>query len=406
MFPTSLNPDAPGRLVPITIRDQASDHREPSPIKCFAFVPNPLPPSLNWSDLVVEHYDRLEQTMLAIGRINGLHKRIGNAAGLLRTLWIREAKLSSQVEGIQTTAEDMVLVGAGRTLDVRTGAREGWNYVQALEHGLSSDLPMSVRLLCEMHNMLLKDVRGTDRRPGQVREVPVFIGDPEKGPDKARFIPPPPGEILSGCLADLERFIHTDEPQIKALLKVALVHYQFETIHPFRDGNGRIGRVMISRSLVKEMLLDHPVVYMSAYINRYKQRYVDLLLKVNLTGGDAWSEWIGFMIEAIRTQANDAIVRSEQLISIRERYHELLKQRGAPVRLFRVVDRLFSMPAMNANEAGEIMEVTSPTAYKDIAVLEEIGVLTEYTGKTRDRDWVAREIINVIEAEDHDTGTD
>lgn len=400
MAPSNLKPNAPGELVPVTLNERAADHNALRPIKCLAYVPNRLPPALDWSSLVVKHYDGLEQTLLALGRLNGLHKRIGNAAGLLRTLWMREAKLSSQVEGIQTTAEDLVLAGAGRTLDGRAGAKEGWNYVKSLEHGLSSDLPMSVRLLCEMHGLLLEEVRGTDRRPGLVRDVPVFIGDPEKGPTNARFIPPPPGEILQRCMDDLEKFIHADESRIKALFKMALVHYQFETIHPFRDGNGRIGRVMISRSLVKEGLLDHPVVSMSAYIYRYKERYVDLLLKVSLEGGDAWGEWIGFMLEAIRTQANDAIVRSERLISIRERYHEQLKSRRAPVRLFRVVDRLFSMPAINANEAGEIMEVTSPTAYKDIAVLEDIGILTEHTGKIRDRDWVAREIIDVIEAED------
>lgn len=373
---------------------------------CRAYIPDPLPPRLDWDALVARHYDRLERTVLSLGRINGLHKRVGNAAGLLRTLWMREAKLSSQVEGIQTTAEDLVLAGAGRSLDVRSGGRESWNYVRALEHGVSSDLPMSTRLLCEMHGFLLDDVRGTDRRPGCVRDVPVFIGDPEKGPTDARFIPPPPGEVLARCLTDLEKFIHANQPKIKALFKVALVHYQFETIHPFRDGNGRIGRVMISRSLVKEDLLDHPVVYMSAYIYRHKDRYVDLLLKVSMEGGDAWSEWIGFMLEAIRTQANDAIVRSERLISIRERYHEQLKARGAPGRLFQVIDRLFSMPAINAAEAGAIMSVSGPTVYKDLALLEEEGILNEYTGRLRDRDWVAREIIDVIEAEDHHADED
>lgn len=401
MAAPNLSKGAPGRLVPITLTERASNALEAESIEAFAYVPDPLPPHLDWKRLVAEHYERLEQTLLAIGRLNGLHKRMGNAAGLLRTLWMREAKLSSQIEDIQTTAEDLVLAGAGRQLEVRQQGREVWNYVRALEHGLTSDLPMSVRLLCEMHKLLMSDVRGTDRRPGELRDIPVYIGDPEKGPRRARFIPTPQGDLLRQCLADLERFVHAKQPKIAPLFRIALIHYQFETIHPFRDGNGRIGRVMVSRSLVKEGLLDHPVVYMSAYINRYKQRYVDLLLKISLEGGQVWSDWLAFMTEAIRTQAIDAIERSEQLISLRNEYQELLASHHAPARLFTILDRLFSMPAINAAEYAQLVRVTDPTAYKDLSLLEELDILTEYTGRRRDRDWVARGIINVIEAEDH-----
>ncbi|KAA0217309.1 MAG: Fic family protein [Leptolyngbya sp. PLA3] len=401
MAASKLDKAAPGRLVPVTLTERAGPNLVAKPVDTLAYVPNPLPPDLDWKYLVAEHYDRLEQTLLALGRINGLHKRVGNAAGLLRTLWMREAKLSSQIEDIQTTAEDLVLAGAGRQLGVRQQGREAWNYVRALEHGVTSDLPMSVRLLCEMHKLLMSDVRGADCRPGELRKIPVYIGDPEKGPRHARFIPTPPGDALRQSLDDLERFIHAEQPRIAPLLRIALVHYQFETIHPFGDGNGRIGRVMVSRSLVKVGLLDHPVVYMSAYINRHKQRYVDLLLKISLEGGQAWSDWIAFMVEAIRTQALDAIERSERLISLRSDYQELLTSRNAPARLFVILDRLFSLPAINAAESAELVQVTDPTSYKDLSLLEELGILTEYTGRRRDRDWVARDIINVIESDDH-----
>ena len=168
-----------------------------------------------------------------------------------------------------------------------------------------------------------------------------------------------------------------------------------------RIGNGRIGRVLISRSLVKESLLDHPVVYMSAYINAHKQTYVDLLREISRRGGDAWSNWIGFILDAIRTQALDAIRRSENLITLREEFHHRLKESSAPARLFKVVDQLFSMPAINIAEIIKETGVTKPTAAADMERLEKAGILTEYTGRERDRDWLARDIIKVIEEETH-----
>lgn len=334
-----------------------------------------------------------------LGKLNGLHKRVGNAAGLLRTLWMREAKLSSQIENIETTAEELVLAGAGRPMGVREAGLESWNYVKALEHGVHSPLPWSVRVIREMHKLLLSDVRGDRNRPGELRKCGVYIGDRSRGVHGARFVPMPAGEQLLTAITDLETFVNTHHDRIPPLFVVALTHYQFETIHPFGDGNGRIGRVLISRSLVKEGLLEHPVVYMSAWINRYKQEYVDLLLNISRHGGDYWVDWIEFILNAIRTQALDAIWRSERLVTLRETFHEQLKQDGAPSRLFQIVDELFSMPAINASELSERTGVSKPTANNDIQRLERLGLLEEYTGKERDRDWVAREIIGVIEQE-------
>jgi Fic family protein len=398
MKQTDFSPECPGTLVPTELREYPNGPLEESvQTQALAYVPGALPPKLDWSAIRLEHFDLYTQTISELGKLNGLHKRVGHAAGLLRTLWMREAKLSSKIENIDTTAEELVLAGAGRTLGVRESSRESWNYVRALEHGVSSDLPWSTRVIREMHQFLLSDVRGDECRPGELRSGGVYLGDRSRGVKAARFVPMPPGDGLVEAMSRLEKFVNATHSEIPPLFVIALTHYQFETLHPFSDGNGRIGRVLISRSLVKEGLLEHPVVYMSAYINEFKSEYVDLLLGISQHGGDYWSRWIAFILNAIRTQARDAIWRSEELITLRETFHERLKQDRSPARLFEIVDRLFSMPAINVADVVQRTGVTKPTAGNDIARLERLGILTEYTHRERDRDWIARDIINVIE---------
>ncbi len=398
MNPSDFSRDCPGKLVPVEFVDYPDGPLgKPQQVKSAAFVPDKLPPKLDWDAIRLEQFDRYQQTISVLGKLNGLHRQVGNAAGLLRTLWMREAKLSSKIENIDTTAEDLVLAGAGRTLEVRDSGKESWNYVRALEHGVSSTLPWSTRVICEMHKLLLSDVRGEVARPGELRDRGVYLGDRSRGVKFARFVPMPSGDPLRDALSSLEKFVNATHPKIPPLFVIALTHYQFETIHPFSDGNGRIGRVLISRSLVKEGLLEQPVVYMSAYINEHRDEYVDLLLAISQRGGENWSRWIGFILEAIRTQALDAIWRSEQLISLRDEYHRRAKDSKLPTSLLIVIDRLFSMPAINVAEIGKHTGVTKPTASNYVTKLEEIGVLTEYTGRDRDRDWIAREIVNIIE---------
>lgn len=396
MNSTQFTEHAPGRLVPTTLKEKRVRNGMPEliDVRMRAFMPDPLPPHLDWGALKIAMFDDHSQAVMALGRLNGLHKRLGGAVGLLRTLWMREAKLSSEIEGIETTAEEMVLAGAGRSLGVRSQGRESWNYVKALEHGIESELPLCCRLIKEMHGLLLTGVRGDEKRPGQFRSDPVFIGDPEQGPRHARFIPIPPGEALERAMGDFERFAHECPAEIPPLFAVAMMHYQFEALHPFRDGNGRIGRVLISRSLVKERLLDHPVVYMSAYINEHKREYVDRLLAVSTHG--EWERWIRFMIHAITTQSTDAIVRSEALINLRQLYLGKLTSLDASANLVRLLDRLFRLPALNAAEVCEELGVTPTTAYRYLDTLEKAGVLREHTGRARNRDWIAPGIVSVI----------
>lgn len=398
---TNYSTQSPGTLVPTTLTEYLDGPTgEPTTTRTYAYVPAPLPPKIDWKAVRLEHFDLYADTLLALGKVNGLHKRVGNAAGLLRTLWMREAKLSSEVENIHTTAEELVLAGAGRTLEVRDSSLESWNYVRALEHGIESDLPWSVRVIREMHEILMQSVRGKNYRPGQFRDRGVYLSGTKVGAKHARFIPMPPGNELLDALHELEKFVNRQHDEIPPLFAVALTHYQFETIHPFSDGNGRIGRVLISRSLVKEGLLEHPVVYMSAYINQHKKIYSDLLLRISQEGGQAWSDWIGFFLDAIRTQALDAIWRSEALVDLQASYAKRLHDDGAPPRLFPVVDNLFAQPALNVIDLSEQTGTSLATAGKDIDRLEKLEILREYTGRMRERDWLAQDIIDIISKEE------
>ncbi len=389
----------PGKLIPTEFTEYPNGPMEPKKTKTFAYCPNPLPPDLDWQQILLEQFENYTGTVSVLGKLNGLHKRVGNAAGLLRTLWMREAKLSSQIEDLDTTAEDMVLAGAGRKVGIRQDSQESWNYVRALEYGVSSNLPWSGRVIRDMHRLLLSNVRGKEKRPGEFRIGGAYIGDRSRGVRHARFVPMPGGNPIKDAISDLEKFVNAEHSEIPPLFVIALTHYQFETLHPFSDGNGRIGRVLISRSLVKEGLLEHPVVYMSAYIKDHKQEYVDLMLGISQRGGEYWGRWIEFLLNAIRTQAKDAIWRSEMLIELRETYHKRLVEAQTPARLFEVIDHLFSLPAINVAGMIKLTGVSKPTAKADLLKLEELKVLHEYTGKSRDQDWLAHEIINVIEQE-------
>lgn len=371
-------------------------------VPTWAFVPDPLPPKVDWGGLKQSLFEKHGEALLALGKASGLHKalqkRLGEVGPLLRALWIREAKLSSAVENIHTTAEDMVLAGARRTDEPRAAALEAWKYVEALEHGVRSPLPLSRRLIREMHSLLLKGTEeGRRAQPGEFRTTGVYIGDHRRGPGAATFVPPPPGPELERCLDEFERFANERHDEIPTLARIAIMHYQFEAIHPFRDGNGRIGRVLMSRSLVTERLIDHPIVYVSSYIYRHRRTYTDLLLRVS-TEGD-WGSWIGFILEAVITQTHDAIAQSERLIETRERYYETLKELNASARVFRLVDDLFAMPVLNAEEAERKLAVGKVTVYRDLALLERAGILTERTGRQRGRDWIANDIINIIETD-------
>ncbi len=399
---------SPGKLVPTVLGRQRTTSVgliEVDPVPSIAFVPDKLPPKIDWRLIKGELFDHFEAATAALMRINGLVPLAPNTKILRQALWLREAKISSEIEDIHTNALEMVMAGSGnQMLNSGRGDRglEAWNAMMAVRKGLESDLPFSGRLIKEMHQVLLVGTRGEEKMPGEYRVSQAYIG-PENKPEKARFVPPPPGDMPGGvtaCMGQIERFVNTEWDEIPRLAQVAMMHYQFETIHPFSDGNGRIGRALIIHQLCRKGLLDLPVVFVSGYLKRYQQEYVDRLFAVSADGD--WIGWIRFFVDAVATQAAQTRVLAERLIRMHREYTERLRQDGVPSRLFILIDHLFDWPVVTAKSVAQLLGVSDPTARKDISLFEELGILRVTEDVSWGRAWFVPAIIAVIDATDED----
>jgi Fic family protein len=274
--------------------------------------------------------------------------------------------------------------------------REVYNYVRALEYRLDrlQTLPLSLRLIREIHARLMEGVRGEHGTPGEFRRSQNWIGPPGCSLKEATFVPPPVPE-MKAALDAFEGFLRepSDWPP---LARLGLVHYQFEAIHPFLDGNGRIGRLLISLLLCAEKLLPEPLLYMSAYFESHRQTYYDLLLAVSREG--AWEAWLAFFLGGMATQARDAIVRAQRLQDLREQYREQFQAERAAGRLLQMVDLLFAQPVMTMPRIAEALGVNYSGATRYIHRLEEAGILREITGQARNRVYRADQVLEAIEA--------
>jgi len=405
MDPARFGPSAPGRLVPVTLRrvvlgrpgsGRAGDIES---VAAHAFVPDPLPPKIDWRAIKADLFDELSDAAAALARVNGLTQGVPNAGILRQALWLREAKLSSQIEDIHTTALDMVLAGSGISGYQANPGREAWNAVDAVRLGLESDLPFSGRLIRDMHKALLVGVRGEQSDPGSYRDGLVYIGSAED-PGGARFIPPPQKEgerLVDAAMDDLERFANANWPDIPALACVAMMHYQFEAIHPFRDGNGRIGRALILHQLCRRGLLDLPVVSPSGHFHRHKRDYVDGMFAVSADG--AWADWIRFFARGIETEAVTARVLAERIIALHRGWSDALIEKDAPARLMRLLDKVFEHPVVSARSVSEHLGVSNPTARKDIELFESLGVLAPTSEASYGRTWFCPGLMRIIETD-------
>ncbi len=408
MDPARFGPNAPGRLVPVTLRRVRVDNPgrpvnragEIEAVPAFAFVPDPLPPKLDWRAIKADLFDDLTDAVAALARVNGLTQGVPNARILRQALWLREARLSSQIEDIHTTALDMVLAGSGITGSQPNPGKEAWNAVEAVRTGLESDLPFSGRLIRDMHRALLVGVRGERSSPGEYRDGLVYIGSPND-PTDARYVPPPQradDRMVDQAMDDLERFANADWPGVPPIACVAMMHYQFEAIHPFRDGNGRIGRALILHQLCRRGLLDMPVVSPSGHFHRHRRDYVDLMFAVSADG--AWTDWIRFFAQGVAAEAVTARVLAERIIALHRRWTDALVSRDAPARLLRLLDKVFEHPVTSARSVADHLDVSNPTARKDIALLEELGVLAPTSDANYARTWYCPELMRIIETED------
>ena len=310
----------------------------------------------------------------------------------------KEAVLSSQIEGTRTSFQELLSFEAGQLslfgdLEDR---REVHNYVKALDHGLErlAALPMSIRLIREIHGILMEGVRGELMTPGEVRRSQNWIGRPGAMLENARYVPPPVDE-MHDCLSALERYIHADS-ELPPLIRIGMIHYQFEAIHPFLDGNGRIGRLMVTFLLVAWGLLSQPLLYLSNFIEANRQEYYDRLLAVSQKG--EWEAWLLFFLNGVQSQAEDASQRIALLQKLRLEFREGFAKDRNKAKLEGLVDYLISAPITSISQAQESLDMGSyTTIQRHIEKLEALGIVREVTGKGRNRIYRAEQILKILE---------
>ena len=349
-----------------------------------AFVPAPLPPHppIEWTP---ELRDAFDQALLALGRLDSVTTLLPDTALFLYMYVRKEAVLSSMIEGTQSSLSDLLLF----ELEERPGVplddvREVSNYVAALEYGLErlrGGFPLSLRLFREIHGVLLADGRGSGQAPGEFRRSQNWIGGTRPG--NAAFVPPPANEVLD-CMSDLERFLHDQPEPTPTLLKAALAHVQFETIHPFLDGNGRLGRLLITLLLCDQHVLKEPMLYLSLYFKTHRQYYYELLDRVRHTGD--WEAWLLFFAEAVTVTATQALETAQQLHALSERHRELIHGLGrASASALQVHRVLMQRPIVSVGAVAELTGLTFVTANRALGHLQELGVVAELTGQRRNR---------------------
>jgi len=331
----------------------------------------------------------------ALGELAGVGKILPNPHLLIAPYIRREALLSSRIEGTQATLNDLLLFEAVPSRKpLVPDLRELQNYVRALEYGLErvETLPISSRLVHEIHQRLVEGVRGRHSTPGGFRTTQNWIGPSDCTLNQATFVPPPVRE-MQDALSNWEKYLHS-EPSEPPLVQCALMHYQFEAIHPFLDGNGRVGRLLITFFMCDRGYLPQPLLYLSAYFERNRAEYYDRLLGVSTVGD--WHGWLEFFLRGIVTQAKDAVNWSAQLIDLHENYRQRLLGRRVPRGTYRIVDELFLNPYATISGASRRWDVSYPTARSAIETLEGLNILEEVTGGRRNRIYCARELLRML----------
>lgn len=370
-----------------------------------AFVPCDLPPSFTCQSEIL---NLIDQSMLALGELRATIPYMPNPRLLTYPFLRREAVLSSKIEGTHTELEQLYLFEvdtpddqAAKDSESFRDAREVHNYVLALEHGLdklaNDELPICNRLLKEMHKILMDDVseeRGKYKRPGEFREDQAFIGSSDLA--KARYVAPP-ASTIDPLMAALEKYLHTPAKYHPTLIRIALAHYQFEAIHPFVDGNGRIGRLLISLLLASWGVLPQPLLYLSAYFERHVDEYRQRLWHVSRHGD--WEGYLKFFLVGVREEARDATDRAKSVINLREEYRQQFQLKRGATSVLALVDYLFTTPFVTVTRAAQILGITYNAAKKNVDKLTEAGILLKYDESAWRSLYVARPILDRMQAE-------
>ena len=360
-----------------------------------AFVPTPLPPvpALTWNDA---RHQLLAEANLAIGRLDAMSSLLPDPSLFLYSYIRKEAVLSSQIEGTQSSLSDLLAFENDAAPGVPLNdVQEVSNYVAAMNEGirlLRAGTPLSMRLLTQVHSVLLGKGRGASARPGVVRTSPNWIGGAT--PVQAIFVPPPVAQVET-CLADLERFLNDIPTRSPTLVKAALAHVQFETIHPFLDGNGRLGRLLISMLLVHEKTLTEPLLYLSLYFKQHRQTYYDLLQRVRFQGD--WESWLDFFLSGVRDTATGATRTATTAIGIFAADRQRIEGLGRPASsALRVHQHLQRHPIATTIKIAEATGLSEPTVARSLDHLIELSIARELTGKQRHRQYAYRAFLDLL----------
>lgn len=361
----------------------------------YTYSPQPLPPA---PSLEMEKiYPLLDQANVALGRLDGLSNILPDPSLFLYMYIRKEAVLSSQIEGTQSSLSDLFLFENENVInDPHHDVIEVSNYIAAMEHGLNrirNGFPISLRLFCEIHEILLSRGRGSFKQPGEFRRSQNWIGGTRPG--NAKFVPISPENLMS-ALGDLEKFLHDETVKLPILIKAALAHHQFETIHPFLDGNGRLGRLLITFMLCVDNIISQPILYLSLYFKTHRQAYYDHLQLVRETGD--WEEWLHFFLQGVVETANQAIETAKSiLILFQEDENKINAARQSSASLHAIHHQIKRHPITSSKHLVEYCKISLPTINKSLEVLTELGIIKEITGKTRNKIYAYQKYLDILE---------
>src|SRR5215203_2483140 len=363
----------------------------------YSFMPHPLPPK----DFTLSqiHFDLLEKANRALGKLDSLSQLLPNVSLFIYWYVRKEAVLSSQIEGTQSSLSDLLLYEEKEVPSVPIeDVEEVSQYVAAVQYGLkrlNDGFPMSLRLIKEIHEVLLSTGRGSTKSPGEFRRSQNWIGGTRPG--NARFVPPPPENILD-LLSDLEKFLHDIPERTPTLIKAALSHVQFETIHPFLDGNGRLGRLLIILILCAENAIAAPTLYLSLYFKRHREIYYELLQTVRTEG--KWEEWLEFFLEGVQITAEEAVSSASKILTVFAADRQKIEGLGRiAASALRIHELLQKKPIISVPMASKALNLSAPTVRNSIDKLNEIDLVKEITGKKRDRLFSYQSYLDILQAE-------
>lgn len=364
-----------------------------------AFIPHPLPPEIKYS---TELINLLAEANRHLGNLNGVGALLPNPNLLIVPYMRREAVLSSKIEGTQTSLSDLFYFEAARREEQKAEAQktdvlEVVNYVKAMDYGLKrlKELPICLRLMREIHAILMKDVRGRHLTPGEFRRSQNWIGPAGCTLNDTSFVPPPVHEMHE-ALGELEKFLHKKD-DIPGLIQCALIHYQFEAVHPFLDGNGRIGRLLITLLLCEREFLAYPMLYLSAFFEKHRREYYDRLISVSQKG--EWEEWINFFLRAIAVQSKDAALNSKAILNLLANYRDRIQEKRTSIYVAKLLDELFKNPYISIPRAATKLNTSFHTAKAAIEKLKKANILVEITDKQRGKIYCAKELLSLLEGD-------